>query len=232
MDERAASPPVDRTDDPPLAKQLREELVRGIRGGVHDEQVLRAMREVPRHWFVRGHGIVAAYADHPLSIGHEATISQPSLVAIMSAALELSGTERVLEIGAGSGYLAAVLGRLAGHVDTVELVPALAASAAKTLAAIGSSNVDVHTGDGWAGWPAGAPYDRIVVTAAPDVVPVTLLEQLADGGLMIIPVGSQARDQRLERWVKHGPRFTRTDLGAVRFVPMVHASSDPPRDPR
>jgi protein-L-isoaspartate(D-aspartate) O-methyltransferase len=227
MDERAASPPTDRTDDPPLAQQLRGELVRAIGAGVRDERVLRAMREVPRHWFARGHGIVEAYADHPLSIGYEATISQPSLVAIMSAALELSGSERVLEIGAGSGYQAAVLGRLAAHVDTVEVVPALAASAARTLAIHGFSNVHVHNGDGWAGWPAGAPYDRIVVTAAPDVLPVALLEQLADGGLLIAPIGSQARDQRLERWVKHGTRFTRTDLGAVRFVPMVHGSSDP-----
>lgn len=203
---------------------MREHLVdRVVALGVHDPRVLTAMREVPRHLFVPEHALERAYADHPLSIGHEATISQPSLVGIMSEALELTGRERVLEIGTGSGYQAAVLCRLAAHVDTVEVVPELADRAAAVLEALGCENVDVHTTDGWAGWPEGAPYDRVVVTAAPEVLPGALLDQLADGGLLVVPVGSQAKDQRLERWKKVGGLLYKQDLGAVRFVPMVHA---------
>ncbi len=206
---------------------MREHLVDDVVAlGVRDPRVLAVMREVPRHLFVPEHDIERAYADHPLSIGHEATISQPSLVGIMSEALELSGRERVLEIGTGSGYQAAVLSRLAAHVDTVEVVPELAERAAAVLKALECTNVDVHTNDGWAGWPEGAPYDRVVVTAAPEVLPGALLDQLADGGLLIVPVGSQAKDQRLERWKKVGELLYKQDLGAVRFVPMVHADSN------
>jgi len=213
-------------EDPPQARTLREDLVdRVVALGVHDARVLAAMREVPRHLFAPEHALDRAYGDYPLSIGHEATISQPSLVGIMSEALQLSGIERVLEIGTGSGYQAAVLCRLAGRLDTVEVVPELARRAASTLSAIGCTNVTVHTSDGWAGWPEGAPYDRIVVTAAPEVLPGALLEQLADGGLIIVPVGSQEKDQRLERWKKIGDNLYKQDLGAVRFVPMVHASA-------
>ncbi len=211
-------------DDPPVARTLRDHLVDNVVAlGVRAPRVLTAMREVPRHLFVPEHAIERAYADHPLSIGHEATISQPSLVGIMSEALELSGRERVLEIGTGSGYQAAVLCRLAGHVDTVEVVPELAERARTVLKALGYDNVEVHTTDGWAGWPEGAPYDRIVVTAAPEVLPGALLDQLADGGLLVVPVGSQSKDQRLERWKKVGGLLYKQDLGAVRFVPMVHA---------
>jgi protein-L-isoaspartate(D-aspartate) O-methyltransferase len=213
-------------DDPPLAQALRERLVeQTAAAGVRDPRVIAAMRAVPRHLFAPEHALEQAYGDHPLAIGYEATISQPSLVGIMTAALELSGAERVLEIGTGSGYQAAVLGRLAAHVDTVEVVPELADRAAAMLVAIGQNNVDVHVGDGWAGWPAGAPYDRVLVTAAPEVLPHALLEQLATGGLLVLPVGSQSRDQRLERWRKDGPHLHKEDLGAVRFVPMVHAAS-------
>lgn len=213
-------------DDPPPARARREQLVeRVVALGVRDDRVLTALREVPRHLFVPDHDLEHAYGDHPLSIGHEATISQPSLVGIMSEALALSGHERVLEIGTGSGYQAAVLCRLAGHVHTVEVVPDLARRAAETLRALGCENVDVHTGDGWAGWPDAAPYDRVVVTAAPEVLPPALLEQLVSGGLLIVPVGSQAQDQRLERWRKDGDALYKQDLGAVRFVPMVHAAT-------
>ena len=207
--------------DPPAARGLREQLVRTVSLGVSDRRVLEAMQAVPRHLFAPGHDLEQAYGDHPLPIGEGATISQPSLVGIMSEALELSGKEKVLEIGTGSGYQAAVLGLLAGHVETVEVIPELAARAARTLAAMGCRNVDVHMGDGWAGWPEGAPYDRIVVTAAPHVLPDALLHQLADGGLLVVPVGSQARDQRLERWRKKRDVISKQDLGAVRFVPMV-----------
>lgn len=139
----------------------------------------------------------------------------------MSEALELTGDEHVLEIGTGSGYQAAVLSHLAGHVDTVEVIRDLAERATVTLASVGCTNVDVHMSDGWGGWPEGAPYDRVVVTAAPEVLPPALLRQLKDGGLLIVPVGSQAKDQRLERWKKVGETFFKEDLGAVRFVPMV-----------
>lgn len=213
--------------DPPEAKQLRARLVeRTVELGVRSRAVLDALRSIPRHAFVPEHTLENAYGDFPLSIGHDATISQPSLVGLMSEALDLTGHERVLEVGTGSGYQAAVLCQLAGHVDTVEVVPDLAIRARRILAAVGCANVDVHDGDGWAGWPDGAPYDRIVVTAAPEVMPNALVRQLAEGGVLIVPVGSQARDQRLERWQKNGGgMLVKKDLGAVRFVPMVHTQS-------
>jgi len=212
-------------NEAPLARALREHLVDQVVAlGVRDPRVLAAMREIPRHLFAPQHELDRAYADHPLAIGHDATISQPSLVGLMSEALDLSGDEVVLEIGTGSGYQAAVLARLAGHVHTVEVVADLAARAKTTLAALGLHNVDVHVADGWAGWPPSAPYDRIVVTAAPEVLPRALLDQLSKTGLMIVPVGSQAADQRLERWSKRGGVLRREDLGAVRFVPMVRST--------
>lgn len=224
MRNEALFPVVAPSVDPPRARALRARLVDHIAAlGVRDARVLRAMREVPRHPFAPGYGLEAAYADTPLSIGYEATISQPSLVAIMSEALELAGRERVLEIGTGSGYQTALLCRLARHVESVEIVPELAQRAASTLRALGYTNVDVHTGDGWAGWPQGAPYDRVIVTAAPEVLPPALLDQLADRGRLVVPVGSQDGDQRLERWRKAGDALYKQDLGAVRFVPMAHA---------
>jgi protein-L-isoaspartate(D-aspartate) O-methyltransferase len=216
----------DESYDPPAAQELRRNLVdRTVALAVRDAKVLEAMRAVPRHLFVPNDELTRAYADHPLAIGHEATISQPSLVGIMSEALDLSGSERVLEIGSGSGYQAAVLCRLAAHVDSVEVVPELADRARAILERLGCTNVDVHTGDGWAGWPPGAPYDRIVVTAAPDVLPAVLLEQLEEGGLLLVPVGAQSRDQRLERYRRTRGQLLKQDLGAVRFVPMVHADA-------
>ncbi len=223
---RTAAESADHDRDPPGAQSLRAQLVdRVVALAVRDPRVLAAMRRVPRHLFVPQYDLERAYGDQPLTIGHEATISQPSLVAIMSEALELTGTERVLEIGTGSGYQAAVLSRLAAHVDTVEVVSALARDAARTLDSIGCTNVDVHESDGWKGWPDGSPYDRVVVTAAPDVLPTELIDQLIDGGLLVVPLGSQAKDQRLERWRKVGGSLHKEDLGAVRFVPMVHASA-------
>jgi protein-L-isoaspartate(D-aspartate) O-methyltransferase len=183
------------------------------------------MREVPRHAFVPEHSLELAYEDHPLSIGWDVTISQPSLVALMSEALEIGGGERVLEIGTGSGYQSAVLCKLGAEVDSVEVVPELAVRAQAILEEIGCGRVRIHTGDGWAGWPENAPYDRIVVTAAPDVLPRALVAQLREGGMILVPVGTQERDQRLERWQKRGGMLYKQDLGAVRFVPMVHAAS-------
>lgn len=207
------------------ARKLRDKLVDGpVRHLVHDERVIGAMRAVPRHEFVPEHSLELAYEDHPLSIGWDVTISQPSLVGLMSEALELTGAERVLEIGTGSGYQAAVLCKLGVSIDSVEVVPELAERARKILDHIGCPNVRIHCGDGWAGWPGNAPYDRIIVTAAPDVMPRALVDQLAEGGFLLVPVGSQERDQRLERWQKKDGELYKQDLGAVRFVPMVHAA--------
>jgi protein-L-isoaspartate(D-aspartate) O-methyltransferase len=205
-------------------RRLRAELVAKVGREVRCPAVLDVLREVPRHVFVPEHAVEDAYADHPLPIGHGATISQPTVVGMMSQALELTGAERVLEIGTGCGYQAAVLSRLARHVDTVEVVPELAERARRALAAVACSNVDVHVSDGWAGLPARAPFDRILVTAAPDELPQALIDQLAEGGLMVVPVGPQSRDQRLERHRKREGRLVREDLGAVRFVPMIRAA--------
>jgi protein-L-isoaspartate(D-aspartate) O-methyltransferase len=202
---------------------LRAALVEIVAREVRSARVLDAMRMVPRHLFVPEHPLADAYADHPLPIGYEATISQPTVVGLMSEALELDGTQRVLEIGTGSGYQAAVLSRLAREVDTIELVPGLAARARDALAAMGCTNVRVHCGDGWAGLPERAPYDRIVVTAAPDRLPESLVAQLAEDGLLVVPVGPQSRDQRLERHRRRDGALQCDDLGAVRFVPMVRA---------
>jgi protein-L-isoaspartate(D-aspartate) O-methyltransferase len=191
---------------------------------VHCPAVLDVLRELPRHVFVPEHAVEDAYADRPLPIGHGATISQPTVVGMMSQALELTGAERVLEIGTGSGYQAAVLSRLAKHVDTVEVVAELAERARRALAELACSNVDVHVGDGWGGLPERAPFDRILVTAAPDHLPEALIEQLVEGGLLVVPVGPQSRDQRLERHRKREGQLVREDLGAVRFVPMIRAA--------
>ena len=202
---------------------LRRALVDVVAREVSDPRVLDVLAALPRHVFVPEHSLALAYGDHPLPIGHGATISQPTVVGMMTEALRLEGTERVLEIGTGSGYQAAVLSRLAREVDTVEVVPQLAERAARVLATLGCTNVTVHVGDGWRGLPERAPYDRIVVTAAPERLPEALCDQLAEGGLLVVPVGSQSYDQRLERHVKRDGRLVREDLGAVRFVPMVHA---------
>ncbi len=205
------------------AEALREKLIAIVAREVRSPRVLEVMRAMPRHAFVPEHPIDEAYADHPLPIGHGATISQPTVVGMMSEALDLDGSERILEIGTGSGYQAAVLSRLAAHVDTIEVVPELADRARRVLLLLGCQNVDVHVGDGWLGLLHRAPYDRIVVTAAPDCLPEALVQQLADRGLLVVPVGPQTRDQRLERHMKQDGRLVREDLGAVRFVPMVHA---------
>ena len=208
---------------PGLDSWLRAALVEIVAREVTSARVLDAMRDVPRHVFVPEHSLAEAYSDYPLPIGHGATISQPTVVGMMSEALALQGSERILEIGTGSGYQAAVLGRLALHVDTVEVVPELAARARRPLRELGITNVDLHVGDGWAGLPGRAPFDRIVVTAAPDRLPEALVAQLVEGGLLVVPVGPQSHDQRLERHHKREGRLVREDLGAVRFVPMVHA---------
>ena len=188
--------------------------------GVRDPRVLEAMRTVPRHRFVVDERSGAAYEDHPLPIGEGQTISQPFIVALMAEAAEVGPEDRALEIGTGSGYGAAVLGRLAAEVWTVERIDTLAVSARDRLAELGVDNVHVIHDDGTLGWPAAAPYDAIVVTASGEKVPPALLEQLAEGGRLVIPVGGTGR-QELWRFRRRGDGLERQDLGAVAFVPLL-----------
>jgi protein-L-isoaspartate(D-aspartate) O-methyltransferase len=192
--------------------------------GVDDEAVLRAMRAVPRHRFVPGASARAAYSDRPLPIGHGQTISQPYIVAFMAEAAGIEPGDRVLEIGTGSGYAAAVLGELAAEVYTIEIVPELAERARGILAGLGADNVHVRAGNGWQGWPEHAPYDAIVVTAAPDEVPDALVEQLAIDGMLVVPVGSLIQELRVLRKTPEGLR-EEASL-PVRFVPMTGEPTD------
>lgn len=211
-------------DDPIEARSHRARLIRSIAKDVRDACVLDAIHRVPRHLFVPGATLEEAYADVPLTIGHGQTISQPTIVGMMTQALELTGSERVLEIGTGSGYQAAVLSLLCREVESIELVTALAAQATNRLATLGYTNVHVHVGDGYQGWPSKAPFDRIILTAAPSELPRNLVKQLADGGLLVAPVGLEGH-QHLFRYRKLGEDLVQTDLGGVRFVPMVHLPS-------
>lgn len=189
--------------------------------GIRDERVLAAMARVPRHRFVPESERALAYRDGPLPIGHGQTISQPYIVAFMTEALALTASDVVLEIGTGSGYQAAVLAELAREVYTIELVPELAAGAERTLSELGYRNVRVRTGDGYRGWPERAPFSKIIVTAAPEEVPQALVDQLAVGGTMVVPVGPQDGHQEL-RIVTKTAKGVSTERGfAVRFVPMV-----------
>ena len=196
--------------------------------GVRDARVLAAMRVVPREVFVPPARRAEALDDRPLPIGAGQTISQPYIVALMCEALQLRGDERVLEIGTGSGYGAAVLSRLAATVDTVERVPELADRAARQLADLNLNNVRVHGGDGTLGWPEAAPYDAIVVTAGGPEVPPALLAQLAPGGRLVMPVGSTRRWQVLVRVTHVGPDDFRSEsLCDVAFVPLMGAQGWP-----
>lgn len=187
--------------------------------GVNDDRVLRAMAEVPRHLFVPDAQREHAYGDHPLPIGYGQTISQPYIVAFMTEALELSGAERVLEIGTGSGYQAAILSKLAREVFTIEIVEPLAEQATGILEETGCSNVEVRFGDGYRGWPDKAPFDAIILTAAPDHVPDPLLDQLAVGGRLVMPIGRGSQKLILIRRTEEG--YEESDLLLVRFVPMT-----------
>ncbi len=187
--------------------------------GVTDARTLAALRKVERHLFVPPALAALAYADHPLPIGEGQTISQPYIVAVMTEAIGLRGGERVLEIGTGSGYQAAVLAEMGAHVYTVEIVPSLARTARATLARLGYRTVEVREGNGWEGWPENAPFDAIVVTAAPPTVPDALKRQLRDGGRLVIPVGDDVQELRL--LTRHGSSFEQRRLLPVRFVPLV-----------
>ncbi len=189
--------------------------------GVTDTRVLDAMRTVPRERFVPTDAVSRAHDDTPLAIGNGQTISQPYIVAYMTEALGIRATDRVLEIGTGSGYQAAVLGLLAREVYTVEIVPVLAKSAAAVLRDLRYTNVHVREGDGYAGWAEHAPFDRIMVTAAPDEIPQPLIAQLAPGGRLVIPVGSQGDTQWMTILEKTTTGVTERKTIPVQFVPFT-----------
>jgi protein-L-isoaspartate(D-aspartate) O-methyltransferase len=190
---------------------------------ISDPQVLAAMGAVPREAFVPPSERAFAYDDHPLPIGDGQTISQPYIVALTTEALRLAGGERVLEIGTGCGYAAAVLGHIAAEVHTVERLASLAESARDNLARLGIANVHVHTGDGTLGWPEAAPYDAIAVTAAGPEVPAALKAQLKPGGRLVMPVGDRyGYQQELLRWTRDAQGREHTEmLCGVRFVPLL-----------
>jgi protein-L-isoaspartate(D-aspartate) O-methyltransferase len=201
----------------------REEMVRQqIRArGVKDPRVLEAMAKVPREEFIPADQRSLAYQDGPLPIGEGQTISQPYIVALMTELLEVKEGDRVLEIGTGSGYQAAILAELTPHVYTIEIIRTLAERAEKTLRRLGYDTVKVKTGDGYLGWPEHAPFDGIIVTCAPDEVPQPLRDQLAEGGRMVIPVGPQWTSQTLYLLRKKNGKLAQTAVIPVRFVPMV-----------
>jgi protein-L-isoaspartate(D-aspartate) O-methyltransferase len=188
--------------------------------GVADAAVLDIMRRVPRHRFVPDAYLTAAYEDHPLPIGYGQTISQPYIVAVMTEALKVKPGDRILEIGTGSGYQAAILDALGAAVYTVEIIPALAEQARARLAELGHTRTQVSTGDGYFGWAEHAPYDAIIVTAAPDHLPQPLIGQLKEGGRLIIPIGPTGSYQTLWLFEKVGSELQATDLGGVIFVPL------------
>ena len=193
------------------------------RRGIESRAVLAAMERVPRHLFVPPDARHLAYSDSPLAIGEGQTISQPYIVAYMTAALDVSRDDTVLEIGTGSGYQAAVLAELARLVHSIEIVPALADRARRALAQAGYTNIEVRTGDGYRGWPERAPFTRIIVTAAPPEIPPTLVEQLAVGGRMVLPVGTGDQEIVIVTKTADGVATSRTI--AVRFVPMVEGGN-------
>jgi protein-L-isoaspartate(D-aspartate) O-methyltransferase len=201
--------------------RLRERMVRDqLRArDIADPKVLAAMLKVPRHEFVPADLVRSAYNDSALPLDAGQTISQPYIVAYMTQALELSGTERVLEIGTGSGYQAAVLAEIVPEVYTIEILPKLQENASATLGRLGYRNIHFRVGDGYLGWPEHAPFDRIIVTAAPEEVPQPLLDQLKDGGLLIAPIGRLS--QELVVFEKDKSKIKRRSTIPVRFVPMT-----------
>lgn len=188
--------------------------------GIHEERVLAAMAKVPREEFVPEHLRASSYADQPLPIGYDQTISQPFIVAFMTEHLRPQPTDRVLEIGTGSGYQAAILAELVADVYSIEIIEPLGKSAEATLQRLGYKNVHVKVGDGYKGWPEHAPFDAVIVTCAPEHVPQPLIDQLKEGGRMIIPVGGPG-DQDLYLLEKEKGELRRRAVSPVRFVPMT-----------
>ena len=203
----------------------RKEMVESqiIARGIRDKNVIDAMLKVERHLFVPDEYVQQAYEDYPLPIGDGQTISQPYIVALMTQSLGLKKSSRVLEIGTGSGYQAAILAEICDSVYTIELFESLSKQAEKTLNSIGYKNIKLKSGDGYAGWKDYSPFDAIIVTCAPTHVPLALQEQLAEGGKMIIPVG-QANDQELVLYEKKDNNFRHKNIVPVRFVPMLDKS--------
>jgi protein-L-isoaspartate(D-aspartate) O-methyltransferase len=189
--------------------------------GIRDERVLAAMAAVPREIFVEAPHVARAYADQALPIACGQTISQPYVVAAMTEALAVGDRDKVLEIGTGSGYQTAVLARLARRVYTIDRYRTLVAAAAARFGALGIPNITMMTADGMLGWPAQAPFDRIIVTAAGPELPPALVEQLKEGGILVAPIGPHGGEQRLCRFEKRDGELSRTDLFGVRFVPLV-----------
>jgi protein-L-isoaspartate(D-aspartate) O-methyltransferase len=212
------------TLDPPEMKARRRALVDALvrSGALRSPRVVDAFLAVPRHVFVPLSHVERAYEDMPLPIGLGQTISQPTVVAMMTEALELDGTARVLEVGTGSGYQAALLARLAGEVWSIERVARLSNDARARLALVGADRVALRVGDGHLGWPDAAPFDRIVVTAAPRALPPELLAELGDGGVLVAPVEvGPAGSQELVRVRRRGAEVRVDELGPVQFVPLV-----------
>jgi protein-L-isoaspartate(D-aspartate) O-methyltransferase len=208
-------------DDAEMWRRLNAMVDSQIEGrGVSDPATLAAMRKVPRWEFVPANIKDRTFEDNPLAIGEGQTISQPYIVAYMTEALKLEADDKVLEVGTGSGYQAAILGVIAADVYTIEIVPPLAEDARATLERLGYDNVHVLVGDGYRGWPEEAPFDAIIVTCAPDHVPQPLLDQLADGGRLVLPLGGRY-PQMLKRYTRRGDTYEEENLEPVLFVPMT-----------
>lgn len=218
--------PSNKSSADKMYKKMRSNMVQTqiANRGIKDKEVLRAMHSVPRHEFVPDHLKKYAYADEPLPIGEDQTISQPYIVAYMTEKLELSSGDKVLEIGTGSGYQAAVLSELVDSVFTIEIVDVLAKRAGKKMAAMGYKNIYVKSGDGYKGWPEHAPFDAIIITAAPTIIPEPLVEQLKIGGRLILPLGDYSQDLFLI--TKNQDGITEQRLLPVRFVPMTGEIED------
>lgn len=232
--ESATAPPVQPTPtgssdyipwpgEDPAYTQARADMVRWTIAArdVDDPAVIRAMATVPRHEFVVPQYLSQAYADHPLPIGYGQTISQPYIVALMTQLLELDGSESVLEIGTGSAYQAAVLAELLPEVYTVEIIPELAQAAGERLARLGYASVHAAQADGYYGWEEHAPYDAIIVTAAPDHLPQPLAAQVKEGGIIVIPIGPPGGYQALWKFVKQAGELTAFRIADVSFVPLT-----------
>ncbi len=212
-------------DKKEIMKQQRERMIREhlTSRDITDQRVIDAMREIERELFIPEKYFIDSYGDHPLPIGHGQTISQPYIVALMSQLCEFTGTEKVLEIGCGSGYQAAILSRLAKEIYSIERIEALACRAEQLLSEAGCNNVKVIHGDGFEGYQEAAPFDVVLLTAAPDRIPQKLIDELADNGRLIAPVGESV--QKLVKIVRRGANIYTDVITYVRFVPMVRGAN-------
>lgn len=217
-------------DSPKYQKARKKMVLLQIRlRGVSDKKVLNAMNQVPRHRFVPEEIVSQAYADHPLPIGQGQTISQPYIVALMTEKLKLTGGERILEIGTGSGYQAAILAKVAKEVYTIEIKEKLYKKTESLLRSLDFSKIKTRHGDGYFGWPEAAPFDCIMITASIDHIPPPLLKQLKDGGRLILPLGNPFSYQHLTLVTKHDDQYTVKQITGVLFVPMTGHALDPNR---